>query len=217
MGDNVRKRWVTCILIVIGIGIYFFRTFRPSIQNIHITEESHESEISDYSSMMSISEESTFETEHDQVFPVYICGEVKCPGIYQIDHTVYLYELIEMAGGLTQEADEVEINMVYVVDDAESIYVPSVNDEDRSDSPILQKVNEEIGDKEESNATDLYVNINSAGINELSSLPGIGIKTAEKIIDYRESVGRFTSIEQLLEVPGIGEGKLQQIRDFIYL
>ncbi len=203
MGDNVRKRWVTCILIIIGIGVYFFRTFRPSIQNIHITEESHESEISDYSSMMSISEESTFETEHDQVFPVYICGEVNCPGIYQIDHTVYLYELIEMA--------------VYVVDDAESIYVPSVNDDDRPDSPIMQNVNEEIGDKEETHATDLYVNINNAGINELSSLPGIGIKTAETIIDYRESVGRFTSIEQLLEVPGIGEGKLQQIRDFIYL
>lgn len=217
MGDNIRKKWVTVILVLIGVGFYFYQSFRTSIQNVHITEESYESEISDTSSMMSISEESTFETEHEQFFPVYICGEVNCPGIYQIDHTIYLYELIEMAGGLTQDADEVEINMVYVVDDAESIYVPSVNDDDRPDSPIMQNVNEEIGDKEETHATDLYVNINNAGINELSSLPGIGIKTAEKIIDYRESVGRFTSIEQLLEVPGIGEGKLQQIRDFIYL
>lgn len=217
MGDNIRKKWVTVVLVLIGVGLYFYQSFRTSIQNVHITEKSHESEISDTSSMMSFSEESTFETEHEQVFPVYICGEVNCPGIYQIDHTIYLYELIEMAGGLTQDANEVEINMVYVVDDAESIYVPSVNDDDRPDSPIMQNVNEEIGDKEETHATDLYVNINNAGINELSSLPGIGIKTAEKIIDYRESIGRFTSIEQLLEVPGIGEGKLQQIRDFIYL
>ena len=216
MGDNKRRTCLTIILLLLGVGAYFYRSFQPSIKRISIDSGS-----SNQSANIEIESSSILETSDSDLpptcdFPVYICGEVKSPGIYHLTHASYLYELIDIAGGLTHNADASQINMVYIVDEAQSIHIPSKDSVDRiEDSSILIRAQEEQMHQPKNEDSNHLVNLNEAGMEELCSLPGIGTKTAEKIIDYRNQNGKFSTIEQIMNVPGIGEGKYNQFRDYI--
>ena len=109
-----------------------------------------------------------------------------------------MFEAIELAGGQTSEADLSRLNLAKILSDEEKIVVP-------------KKVVLEESDEEESN----IVNINTANIEKLSTLNGIGKSTAEKIIKYREENGYFNSIEDIMNVTGIGESKFNQIKNDI--
>lgn len=218
MGENKRKIWVTCIFLFLGISIYIFSIFRPAVDAVEITENTKDEH--EYTSMESVDEskETEIVVTSDSAFPVYLCGQIQNPGIYQIEGPVYLYELIEIAGGLTDQADQDHINMVYVIDAPQSIYVPSVDDDLHEISTGIMQDNysNEQGLEQESNE-HIHININEADLEELCLLPGIGKKTAEKIIDYREQYGLFTSIDQIMNVSGIGDAKYEQICDYIYV
>ena len=155
--------------------------------------------------------EDTAESKSDP-FPVYICGEVNLPGIYKLQSPAYLYELIDLAGGLTENADRDHLDMVYKVESSQSIYIPSlIAKEEESDLFVPRPENE--GKKDDSKGGK--VNINTATESDLMTLPGIGEKTAKKILAYREEHGRFSSVEELMKVPGIGESKYEAIKDLI--
>lgn len=128
----------------------------------------------------------------------YVVGEVESPGIFEVPDGTRVYEIIEMAGGATDEAELSRINLAKIVEDEEKITVP-------------KKV--AISDDEESD--DKIVNINSASVDKLSTLNGIGKSTAEKIVKYREENGYFNSIEELMNVSGIGESKYNAIKENI--
>lgn len=99
--------------------------------------------------------------------------------------------------------------------------------ETKEDSLINKQTNDSLGNslirhedykpKLKTVLKDKSININKAGIDELSQLPGIGIKTAQKIIESRKQRGRFTSIDELLDVKGIGEKKLEKIKKIVYI
>ncbi len=216
MGENKRRTYLTIILILLGVGAYIYRAFQPAIKHVSIENDSStKTENAEIESINS-TETSISDWPATSDFPVYICGEVKCPGIYHLSHASYLYELIDIAGGLTNNADASEINMVYIVDEAQSIHVPSKESIDRKeDSRILIGQNGEQTHQQKNGNSNYIVNLNEAGIEDLCSLPGIGAKIAEKIIDYRNQNGKFSTIEQIMNVPGIGEGKYNQIRDYI--
>lgn len=118
-----------------------------------------------------------------------------------------------MAGGTTEIADITKVNLAYKVEDGQKIYIPNIYDEDENQT-ILQDnsniiiVNDEI---EDSN----LININTDSQTELETLSGIGPSTALKIIEYRKENGNFEKIEDLKNVPGIGEAKFENIRDNI--
>ena len=103
-----------------------------------------------------------------------------------------------MAGGTTEDADISRINLAKIVVDEEKINVPA--------KVVLEE-------SEESNSK--MVNINSASVEKLSSLNGIGKSTAEKIVKYREENGYFNTIEEIMNVSGIGESKFNSIKDNI--
>ena len=125
-------------------------------------------------------------------------GAVREPGVYELPAGSRLYEAVQKAGDLLPYADLESINLSEKIEDGTKIYIP-LN---------LNQTNI---------AAAGMVNINTAGEAELITLPGVGPKTADKIITYRREHGEFKSKEELKEVPTIGEEKMKKIAGKIVL
>ena len=156
-----------------------------------------------------------------QFISVYICGEVRNPGIYEAPKGVMLNDIIEDAGGLTENASVNNINLVYQITGNMSIYIPSEEEITKgfAGGDIIRQDGVYVwgnasGGSSDSGGSTLMVNINTATLDELKSLPGIGEVTAQAIIDYRNTTP-FTSIEDIKNVTGIGDSKFNRIKDYI--
>ena len=153
-------------------------------------------------------------TEDKEEIAVHITGEVKKQGIIYLEKGSRVADAIKKAGGETKDADLSQINLAYILQDGQKIYVPNKNEK------ISQYITEKSGnnDTEEnttsnSNKEDKKVNINTANQSELDQLPGIGPSIAQKIIEYREENGNFKNIQELQNVKGIGNAKYEEIKD----
>lgn len=122
---------------------------------------------------------------------VEVRGEVKEPGIYELDNDSTFSDLLEMIE-LEEDADISNFSYQNVLYNRQMIMIPEIK---------KQKL----------------ISINSADIDELCSLPGIGPSIAQRIIDYRNDIGSFLNIEQIKEVKGIGDGKFERIKELITL
>lgn len=149
----------------------------------------------------------------DNKIKVHITGEVQNEGIIEIEKDARIADVIEEAGGTTEEADLSKINLAYSVKDGQKIYIPNI-EESIEDSYITEDAGDGIL-PEENNGKHEKVNINTAKQTELETLSGIGPSTALKIINYRNENGEFKSIEDLKNVPGIGDSKFEIIKDNI--
>ena len=145
---------------------------------------------------------------------VHITGEVVNEGIIRIKKDSRLVDVIEKAGGTTKEADLSKINLAYQVKDGQKIYIPNMNDkENEIQEYITGGAGNNIIIEEKENESK--VNINTANQTELETLSGIGPSTALKIINYRNENGEFKKIEDIKDVPGIGESKFENIKENI--
>lgn len=176
------------IIIVATIGIYIFKQTQENEINYYETEENME----------------TKEKNINQI-TIHITGEVNNPGIVILDEGARIVDALEAAGGETQNADINKLNLAYVLDDGEKLYIPGKNEEEKE---YITRGN---GNQTETTK----VNINTAQIEELSTLPGIGEATANKIIEYRKENGKFEKIEDIKNVPGIGDSKFQNIKEML--
>lgn len=158
----------------------------------------------------------TYITETVQpLIDVYICGAVCYPGVYEIESGSIINDVVILAGGFTDEADISRVNLVYIINENLSIYIP-VNGEQTADDPLLRADDrviwgESIHAQEQAGG---LVNINTASLEQLMSLPGIGEVTANAILEYREQ-NHFERVEDIMNVTGIGEAKFNGIRDLI--
>lgn len=150
----------------------------------------------------------TEDAEDETVCYVYICGAVVQPGVYAMADGSRIYEVIEVAGGVTDEADETLVNQAEPVRDGMMIRIYTMEEVKSLDS-------NEGGVLSESGASDGRIDINSAGVAELMTLPGIGSAKAETIVTYRKEHGAFLRIEDLMNIPGIKEGIFRQIKEHI--
>ncbi len=173
-----------CIFIISGISIY----------------------IQDNERKASFSVNSSNISKNDDRIGVYISGEVKNTGVYYLKKDSRITDLINICGGLTEEADVSKINPAQKLNDSDKIIIPkkeenlnteSIEDTNESDINVQEKIN-----------------INTATKDELTSLNGIGEATANKIINYRNK-NKFKEIEDIMNVPGIGEAKFNNIKDYI--
>lgn len=147
-------------------------------ENADVTSENNEQEVSD--------------------IYIHISGEVNYPGLLKLEKGQRLYEAVDLAGGMTENADLDQINLSLILNDQDKIYIPGKGD----NTNFIQ-----------TNASPI-ININTASKEDLMKLDGIGEKTADKIIEYRSNNG-FSKIEDIMNVPGIGEQKFKQIQDEI--
>ena len=163
------------------------------------------------SSAITINEEELQKEKYEGKIAVYISGEVKNPGVYYIDEESRVVDLIDLCGGFTQEADISDLNLAEKLSDAEKIDVPKIILE--SDQSINEENMEESIISNEEDNTGL-ININTASKEELKELKGVGDTLANNIIEYRSHT-KFESIEDILNVSGIGDAKFEAIREYI--
>lgn len=171
-----------------------------------------------------------------EAIKVHITGAVKLNGIVQIDKNSRINDAIEAAGGLTEDADLTNVNLAYMIEDGQKIYIPSIDDKEEESKTSMatsgnQNLNEQEKQKqettfifsgpgygitgEEKERTTNKININKATLMELITLPGIGEATAVKIIEYRKTSSNFKTIEEIKNVPGIGDAKFNVIKEYI--
>lgn len=154
---------------------------------------------------------------------VDIKGNVNNPGVYEVETGKRINDVINMAGGLTIDADTSNINLAKIVKDEMTIVIYSKEE-------VLEKYKSEVcicdcpyitndacvtETSNEEESTSNLVNINTASVDELMTLPGLGEAKAKSIIEYRTKNGNFTSIDSIKEVSGIGEAIFEKIKDYI--
>lgn len=144
---------------------------------------------------------------------VHAAGSVAAPGVYELPSGARVADLLAAAGGAHAEADLDRLNLAEPLVDGTRIYVPSVGEEVPPElAPPPSPAGPVAGDAP---AGAGPVNLNTASAEELDSLPGVGPATSEAIIRYRTESGGFASVDELLDVSGIGEAKLEQLRDLV--
>ncbi|SCZ78524.1 ComEA family DNA-binding protein [Pseudobutyrivibrio xylanivorans] len=176
------------LLLFAGCG---HESYFQSTELVNETEVSEEGASSDLSEVV------------PQIICVQVAGAVQAPGVYDLPVNSRVYAAIEAAGGLLDSADDSDINQASFLEDGQKIYV--YTKEEREALLISEEASEEDG----------LININTATEAELMTLPGIGQSKASQIISYRNTNGDFTSIEDIKNVSGIGDGIFNQINSLI--
>ena len=145
---------------------------------------------------------------------VYVSGEVVKPGVYVLLATARVIDALQAAGGATNQADLVVVNLAAPLVDAAQVFIPRMGSTPRVTLPRPHAgINLPIaGGAAGATSTAGIVDINSATISDLDALPGVGPSTAQAIIDYRVANGPYASVDDLLNVRGIGPSKLAAMR-----
>ena len=153
-----------------------------------------------------LAEKTEVSTTQETVIFVDIKGAVKNPGVYQMKVGDRVKDALEAAGGLTEEADSQKVNLAKRLEDQMVIVVPKVGEE-------AEEIPAGATSKEE--AKEGKVNINTATVEELKTLKGVGEKKAEAIIEYRKKNGSFQTKEDLMKVRGIGKKLFESFQERI--
>ena len=162
------------------------------------------------------------ESANEALIYVHVAGCVKEPGVYSLSSSARVDDAVKAAGGLKKAADGEAVNLAEPLSDGQQIIIPEKGNEAiqaaEGVARASQRALSSFGSSTDSSkgpAVDGLVNINTASSEELRTLSGIGEAKAQKIIDYREQNGPFSSVDDLTNVSGIGEKTLESIRSSI--
>lgn len=147
-------------------------------------------------------------TDVPQHLVVHVAGAVLQPGVHELEPAARVIDAVNAAGGLAPQADGARINLAAPVADGERVYVPAAGE------PTPPAVVGTAG----SNGSAAPVgplDLNAATEAQLDELPGVGPATAAAIVEHRDRIGGFTSVDQLLDVRGIGDAKFDQLRPLV--
>lgn len=199
------------ILAVIIFVITAFLLFGPKGNNETITLDK---ENASKNEVISKEEENEKRGASGKVY-VDISGEVKKPGVYEVSSDSRIFEVIEKAGGLTGKADTGAINQAELVKDGQKIVISRKGDNRNVSGSNMADTSSRSTGASHNGTAQGKININSADVNELQKIHGVGPATAEKIIKFRSSNGNFRVIEDLKKVNGIGNKTFEKIKDYI--
>jgi competence protein ComEA len=199
--DWLKEQWIYVLVVAIfGLGgIYYFFINQPESTSI--------------SSVNGIEDSFPIEEENPQQPPILepekiivdVKGQVKMPGVYQSSQGERVIDVINRSGGLTENADESQVNFAEHVQDAMVIYIPA-----KGEAGIAVPS----GSVTQNGSSD-KININKADETQLQEIPGIGPAKASAIIEYRESNGSFNTIEDIKNITGIGDKTFEKLKDSI--
>lgn len=144
--------------------------------------------------------------EESEEIMVHISGAVNSPGILRLDSSKRVVDALDLAGGARDDADLDRVNLAARLHDEEKIYIPKVGEVQENMTTLVSSPS--------SSGPASKININSADLSELTKIPGVGEKTAQKILDYRAN-NSFSSIVDIKNVPGIGDKKFESMKDYI--
>lgn len=181
------------LLLLVGVGGLFSKK-EEAVEDVTVVETTM------------LAEKTEVSTTQETVIFVDIKGAVKNPGVYQMKAGDRVKDALDAAGGLTDEADSQKVNLAQRVEDQMVIVVPKVGEE-------ATEIPSGVTSKEA--AKDGKVNINTATVEELKTLKGVGEKKAEAIIEYRKKNGSFKTKEDLMKVRGIGKKLFESFQERI--
>ena len=185
-----------CSVVVIGIGLYYF--------NYNKTEDYNNISFSNHKSDRIDNEEKNDDKQDEKIF-VDVKGAVKNPGVFETTKDKRIKDLIDVAGGLLDDADTSTLNLSQKVKDQMVIYVLKHGEKPKQMS--------EIGTT--SSSSREVININTANKEQLMKISGVGKTKAEAIIEHREKNGDFKKKEDITKVRGIGKATFEKIKDKI--
>ena len=194
-------------IIIIGLAslimmtIFYLNQSSSSIDSVSLDSYvENEREVTEIEEIENVEEQ----VNH---YIVDVKGQVKFPGVYEVEEHLRVHDVIQLAGGFLEMANETAINLAQKISDEMVIYVPHLDEE----------INNTSTDAWSPSQDEKKVSLNQATTGELETLPGIGPSKAAAIIKYREEVGAFKSIDELTNVSGIGEKTLEKLRDSLDL
>ncbi len=135
----------------------------------------------------------------------YITGAVVSPGVYTLQPGSRVNDLVQAAGGALPDADMTSVNLAKRVSDEDQVYVSSAGEAPPTAVAQVPSTASQSG----------LIDINQASAEQLMALPGIGEVRSKAIVDYRAEIGRFQRIDQLMDVPGIGSGTFNGVREMV--
>lgn len=206
------KFYIPFVIVAFIVCLLFFFTEDKEKEELPMDLE-HEPSIS---TLEVDNEEKSEEKDAVEIAIVDLKGEVKRPGVYQVEIDERVEKVIELAGGFTDQADLRQINLAQKVQDEMVIYVPAM-DEDMDSLTAGASLTSSAGREAQSRENGDGIRVNVATEEELTNLQGIGPAKAQAIIQYREENGPFQELEDLLEVNGIGEKTLENMQDQVIL
>ena len=142
---------------------------------------------------------------------VHVAGAVNNPGVYKLRSGARFNDGVIAAGGATDQADLNSVNLAMLLNDGEQIYILKRNEKPHTITAQRSPSSATGGSAGSGNSKVVIININTASLAELEQLPGVGPSTAKAIIDYREKNGAFVTVQDLINVRGIGPAKLDEI------
>ncbi len=203
---------ITCVLALLGFG--FFGTANAQNSELIVQSSTNDTaQVANTSESNSLEQDALTQnnTNHtnEKKICVYVCGQVSVPGVYYVEDGARVCDVIESAQGLLDSASIESVNLARLVSDGEQIVVPSIDQ-------TLTVASSEAGSSQSSSSSNpKLININTASSSELEEIPGIGQAYAERIISYRTENGFFKSVDELTNVSGIGDKRLEGMRDYI--
>lgn len=221
---NVVKLIVIAIVVVIG-SIISIKNLKDINEGYIVSDIENKNEVYEESKTIDINNNtknimqiSKVETSLNDKVTIYISGEVKNPGVVELKYDDRLGDGVDLCGGLTKDANLNGINLAMKIKDEGHYIIPKVGEETKDtvvNDNEYRNENNTLNEPESNN--DNKININTADLSELDSLPGFGQVTAQKIIEYRQEHTKFNSIEELMNIKGIGEKKFNNVKDYIYV
>ena len=188
---KLTKFEIIIIILILGLGALFLTRDNLSFDDVPKIESLRKN--NDYNENKNETSDGSDDFNNSEI-EVHIDGRVKNPGVYKIKNGTRLQDLIEEAGGLLDDANTSNLNLARKLKDEEKIVIKS----------YLDKNDDE----------DAKININTATKDMLTSIPGVGSKMADKIIKYRQE-HPFNSVDELLNISGIGKKKFEEIKLYI--
>lgn len=189
------------ILITLLVGIYLMVNKEPRVDTTMWEETS-------LTTTAEVATDATKERAETMIY-VDIKGAVKVPGIYQLKNQQRIWDALALAGGVSEEADTAQVNYAQKVKDQMIIYVPKKGEPVPQSLETLQESAPAQQNQEEK------INLNTATEAELQTISGIGAKKAQEIIRFRDEQGPFKTVEELKNVPGIGEKTVERLKDML--
>lgn len=141
---------------------------------------------------------------------VYVSGAVNSPGVVTLNQGDRLSDAVAKVGGTTENADFNQVNLAIKVEDEKHYIIPKIGEK-------VEEVDNKVEGVNNNEESSTKININSATIEELDTLPGVGEATANKILNYRNENGEFESIEEIKNVNGIGDKKYEELKELIII
>ena len=200
INKNLKNIIIFFLIFVLGISLYTLKNKDPDLES-----ENNSLEISENSNFSS---ENSDEDEKNEEIYAHIAGAVNKPGLVKLNKGDRLIDAINLAGGARADADLDSVNLARKLADEDKIYIATFDEVKEKGLSITNTNANETGEMQK------QVDLNRASKEELMTLPGVGEKTADKIIEYRQTF-QFKSIEDIKNIDGIGDKKFEKLKDYL--